>query len=346
MSKESKSNQKTKNQNKRTVVPHVKAIEPDLDIYKVPDSFIESQKLAQMRLESFRLANQESIKQIVLTNQRLMESSLLPFKEMSLRIEGFKTIQDQIIKLAQTSVKTISDSVFNSNITAITSAVRGVQIETLAGLYIKSDFQERMETFRNGMSEYTQVKKTKLIAGGQVRIGLEKKSSNITGKILYEKVENIEAQLQFNNETLTSNSRDIQLIKSILTEKGGLLYLLRHNPFPFFKIEKIEFIKNSSKFKINDAITVNIKSKTLQDYICQILFSGIKDNLTDEWDLEEIVEQLSISMGYAESEDMTWKKIQEAVSNVNIKIALETTIKDLIYSPRSETIQLNPEYFV
>lgn len=256
-------------------------------------------------------------------------------------IQDFAAIQPQFLGI-QNIVENIT---FHSGILEVANSIKSLQVDAFAGLIIRSDYQKQIGIVHNGISKVSTIETTKSLQGGIVKIGIKKDTSlENDSQVSYHKIERMETTLQLMNEDLSITKEDVQMIKKVLIDTD-ILYLLQNNPLPFFRIQSIKFNGGNSTFLINNAISVTIPSKTLQDYLCQVLFSGYQENLTDEWDYEDIKHQIEPLVGMEAIETMTWKKIQEAVSNINVKIAIETTKKDVIQIPRTETVQLNPLYF-
>ncbi len=311
----------------------------------LPDYSILQSELRNML--SYADLSKSLLHETVMAHQRMIEASTQPFRDLMESIRSVASFQREIAEQALTMQKLVRESIINSGLLEITNSFKNFQIEAFAGLTIKSELLETLKTINNGVVEVSTIKESKFLAGGRVNLGIEKTtSSEVSAEIVYTKIETIGTSIQMLDSNLSSTNIKVEKLEKMVTEQNNLLYLLQNNPFPYFRINKIEFLKSSSQFVINGMIPIRIQSKTLHDYICQILFSGSKRNLTDEWDLDEIKEHLKILMGYAEAEEITWKKVQEAVYKINLKIASKTTKENLICSPRSETIQLNPEYFI
>lgn len=310
----------------------------------LPDYSILQSELKNML--SYVDVSKSLLHETIIAHQRMVETSTQPFKDLMESIRSVTSFQREIAEQALTMQKIVRESIINSGLLEITNTFKNIQIEAFAGLTIKSELLESLKTINNGVIEVSTIKESRFLTGGRVNLGIEKTtSSEISSEIVYTKIESIGTNIQMLDNNLSSTNIKVEKLEKVVTEQNNLLFLLQNNPFPYFRINKIEFLKSSSQFVINGMIPIRIQSKTLHDYICQILFSGVKDSMTDEWDLDEIKEHLKILMGYAEAEEITWKKVQEAVYKINLKIASKTTKENLIYSPRSEIIQLNPEYF-
>lgn len=310
-----------------------------------PDYSIVQKELSTVF--SFMEANKSIINEAILARQRLIDSATLPLRELGenlMRVASFqREIAEHVLDMQEIARKTI----VNSGLLEITNTFKNLQIEAFAGLTIKSELLESFRTISNGVTEISTIKESSYLASGGIRFGIEKNTSTeFSAQIVYQSVEMIRADVQALDENMSERILNLEKKVEVSTNKQSeFMFVLENNPFPFFKIRKIDFLSNSSQFIINGAIPIKIESKTLQDYICQILFSGYKKHLTDEWDYEEIVEQLKPFLHYDEAKSVTWKKIQDTVSKINLKIASKTTKENLIYSPRTETLQLNPVYF-
>lgn len=308
-------------------------------------NYLDTQKKLQKILSGFNVY-QDTIKELVSAQQRAIDLATLPIRQFSEDMARIASFQQSIASQAFAMQNLVQGVVLNSGILDIANAFKNIHVEMFAGLIIKSDFTDIVRSSNNGILEVAEVKQSKLLAGGQVKVNIQKNTTSVSTQLVYEKVDSISTQLQFVDENLISTKEDVAMIKNLLASNNSLMQLLQDNPFPYFKITKLDFLKSSSQFRINNAITIAIPSKTLQDYVCQILFSGKKEDIHDEWDLDEIIAELKVLMNYsAEVSEITWKKLQEAVANINDKIARKTTKEDIILTPRSETLQLNPIYF-
>jgi hypothetical protein len=257
-----------------------------------------------------------------------------------------EVLRDSYIVPMQMIGEAIQKSIKESGIMQIMNSLEKLQVDVFAGVRISSEFQESITRAANGIERTSVVRETKLLKAGEISLNVQRDTrSNISTEVSFRKLEIMDARLLIIDETVNDTKEEVAQVKKTLERYDSLLSLLEENPFPFFKITKIDFTKSQSYFTINEQIKVVIPSKTIQDYICQVLFSGQKESLTDEWYIDELKHGLKIFIGHDEAENLNWKKIKEAISNINEKIAMETTKKDVIVIPRNEIIQLNSEYF-
>jgi len=280
------------------------------------------------------------------TTRKLAEATMLPTMRLVEALRPVIAYQDAFAEQILSTQKALHALVLNNGLLEIANTFKGMQFDAFAGIVINSDVQETISSAKNGVVEVTSIRNSTLMAGGEVKFGLEKSSStSITAQVVYRKVERIDTNVQLLNENLASTQKELALMKNLLSSHGNLLKALEENPFPFFRIKRIQFISRSSTLLVNGVIPVQIKSKTLLDYICQVLFSGTKE-ITEQWDYEELLSHANGILGYGEAENITWKKLRDVIASINNKIATETTVKDVILIPRSEIIQLNPRYFI
>lgn len=261
-------------------------------------------------------------------------------------LKPLEVLRDSYVVPMQMIGEAIQKSIKESGIMQIMNSLEKLQVDVFAGVRINSEFQESITRAANGIERTSIVKQTRLVKAGEISLNVQRDTkSSISTEIGFRKLEIMDARLLIIDESLSDTKEEVTQVKKTLERYDSLMSLLEENPFPYFKIRKIEFTKSQSYFTINEQIKVTIPSKTLQDYICQVLFSGQKQLLTDEWYIDELKHGLKIFIGHDEAKNLTWKKIKEAISNINEKIAMETTKKDVIVIPRNEIIQLNSEYF-
>lgn len=147
------------------------------------------------------------------------------------------------------------------------------------------------------------------------------------------------------DENLSSTKEDAKIIKAMLKDERGLLQVLQNNPFPYFKIASIKFIKGGSLLKVNHEIPVPIPQYTMMENLCIILFSG-RQELGEEWYEDSIQEAWETFVDNEQGSRITWKQILTTVDQINTLFAKRTTKDDLIIVERPKRIRLNPKYFL
>lgn len=273
--------------------------------------------------------------QIAEIQRQMIESHTNPMMKMAESMSKLGKLQQQI-----------AESVLHTNLPQLINATQSIRIEAFTGLYIESGLSVAMKAAHNGITTQSTVTEAMIVAGGQVQVGVEKETtSSITVQAHYKKVDHIYTVVEMIDDKMSSTQESLNTFNKRLERSESVIAALLSNPFQFFQIKEARYVSGSSHFIINDSITVPIKSKSLMDYVCQVLFSGTKKELTNEWYWDDIREEISILAGPKEASKITWKKMQSYVTEINNKVAMETTKKDLILIPRQEIIKLNPEYF-
>lgn len=299
------------------------------------------------RLSDFIIGHKTQIEKIMEIQQRAVEAYAVPILELNERFEQIASMQSAVAERTSVLNKIVANTFANSGLFEVINSFKSVQLEAFAGLTIKAELIESLKTRNNDVVEVLTLTESSFVASGSLKLGIEKNTTaEISTGLIYTSIQTIKADVQALDKNMDKRMLELEnKFEASTRQQNKLLFMLENNPFDHFRINKIEFVKKSSQFVINGVIQIKIESMTLQDYVCQALFSG-KKNLTDEWDSDELIEELKAIMSYsAEAEKLTWKSIQDIIRKINLKIATKTTKEDLIYSPRSETIQLNPAYF-
>ncbi len=295
--------------------------------------------------ELFKIAAFEELKRF---QAQFQSMALLPTYAITEAIKPLIDFQNVYLNQIKEMTELVQKSVYNSGIMQIVSSIQKLQVGAFAGLIINSEIENQVISSKNGLFTTSTIRKAKLTARSEVGINIEKNTTTeVSSGISYRKLETIETKLEILDENMKSLSSkdDLRMIKEKLSKHDNFFDMIQDNPFQFFKIKKVDFVKGYSYFLINGNIKVIIPSKTLQHYICEVLFSGKKDNITDEWFTDEIIHELKSFLGVAEIKRLTWSKLKEAIININEKIAIQTTKQDVITIPRAEIAQLNYEYF-
>lgn len=317
----------------------------DFDAIFTP-STLNSIAQAQKTLQAFANLHQNTFGQIAEMQKSIVDTYTLPMRQFQESIKSITTMQNNIASIGGLYQNTVQDAVLNSGIMQIANTFKSIQIEAFGGLYIRSELQDNFESLHNGLTQVSKIQETKLLRTGQVKLGIHTQSESISTQVVYKSVKEVDTRLEFTNETLSTTKNEVSIIRQRLDTQESLLQVLFDNPFPYFRINKVNYVKSSSQFVVNDSITVDITSKTRIDYLCQVLFSGKKENLYDEWDFEDILAEMTVLMNYSEEASrITWKQMQGYISDLNSKIAKKTTKEDIVLIPRTETVQLNPLYF-
>ena len=337
-----------------------KVVDLDLDKLVTPNT-LATLAQSQKNLNAFANLHKNTFKQIAEMQesivkaytqpifdmqQRMLEAYSLPMAKLVEDIQKMNSFQNSLAELALSSQKALSSAVLNSGITQISNMLKSIRVEAFAGLYITSEFKDKYETEQNGILEVSTVKQSKLLASGQVRVDFDKSTqSNVKAEVAYQKIDQIHTKLDFMDENLSSTKEDTKIIKAMLKDERGLLQVLQNNPFPYFKIASIKFIKGGSLLKVNHEIPVPIPQYTMMENLCIILFSG-RQELGEEWyeySIQEAWRDLIDNENYM---NISWKKILRMVDDINNLFATKTTKNDLIVIERPKRIRLNPQYFL
>lgn len=85
-------------------------------------------------------------------------------------------------------------------------------------------------------------------------------------------------------------------------------------------------------------VEIAIPYNSDQRLICRTIFKN-KTSRLKEWSWDEVLED----WGEPESEKSLWRRVYNAGREVNFKVAMETTVKDLLLV-RKYSVKLNPKY--
>lgn len=330
---------------KKVVKSKSKEPKVDLDLDSERYMLSKEARLALIQADAFRIP---ALEELTRFQEQLQQFNRMPFEVIEEALRPLKLIQEAYILPMQRMAEMVHKSIYESGFMQIANSLKSLQIEAFAGVIIKSELQNNVASSLNGIQTTSHIRKTGVLATGEVELNIQKNTeTDISMQVAYRKLETIDTKLQLVDDNLknVSSKEDIKLVMRLLERQDSLINIIQNNPFPYFRINTIGFIKEQSYFVINGGINIKIPSKSLQDYICQVLFSGAKENLTDEWFVDEIIDELKPFLGDAELKRLNWSKLKEAIININEKIAMETTKKDVIRIPRPEIVQLNFEYF-
>lgn len=307
------------------------------------DDYLNTQKELQKILSGFNVY-QDAIKDIVTAQQRAIDSATLPLRKFSEDMARIATFQQSIASQALAMQNLVQGVVLNSGILDIANAFKSIHVEMFAGLTIKSDFLNTVRTSNNGILEVSEVKSTKLLAGGQVKVDIEKNTTSVSTQVMFQKVDSIATKLEFMDGNLVATKEGVDLIKKMMKDEKGLLEILQTNPFPYFKISSIEFQQKKSLFIVNKEITIQIPQYSMMENLCIVLFSG-RQELGEEWYEDSIQEVWRDLVNVENYKDISWKRILSVVEDINSLFAKNTTKDDLIIIERPRRIRLNPKYF-
>lgn len=337
-----------------------KVVDLDLDKLVTPNTLANLAQ-AQKSLNAFANLHENTFKQIAEMQesivkaytqpifemqQRMLEAYSLPMAKLVEDIQKMNSFQNTLADLALSSQKALSSVVLNSGITQISNMLKSIRVEAFAGLYITSEFKDKYETEQNGILEVSTVKQSKLLTSGQVRVDFDKSTqSNVKAEVAYQKIDQIHTKLDFMDENLSSTKEDTKIIKAMLKDERGLLQVLQNNPFPYFKIASIKFIKGSSILRVNNEIVIKLPQYTMMDNLCVVLFSG-QQELGEEWYEDSIQEAWETIVDNEQGSRITWKQILTTADQINTLFAKRTTKDDLIIVERPKRIRLNPQYFL
>ncbi|MBE0573553.1 hypothetical protein IH575_01480 [Candidatus Dojkabacteria bacterium] len=256
------------------------------------------------------------------------------------------TLAEYLSEQRTMAQKIVSDAVGNVGLLDITNTFKGVQLEAFAGLTIKSKLIESLETINNGIVEVSTIKESRYLAGGSLKLGIEKSiSTEVSAQIVYKRLDQINAYVQSIDENYQTVDTRITSIEKQLTEKNTLLHILENNPFKYFKIKKIDYQSGYGLLIVNNDISIQIPKYTRMEDLCTILFSG-HQNLGEEWFLDSIQEAWEIFIDNEKAKDITWSNILSTVDDINTLFAKKTTREDLILVEKPKMIRLNPKYFL
>lgn len=307
------------------------------------DDYLNTQKELQKILSGFNVY-QDAIKDILTAQQRAIDSATLPLRKFSEDMARIATFQQSIASQALAMQNLVQGVVLNSGILDIANAFKSIHVEMFAGLTIKSDFLNTVRTSNNGILEVSEVKSTELLAGGHVKVDIEKNTTSVSTQVIYRKVDTIATKLEFIDGNLSATREGVDLIQKMMKDEKGLLEILQTNPFPYFKIGSIEFRPQKSLFTVNKEITIPIPQYSMMENLCIVLFSG-RQELGEEWYLDSIQEAWRDLVDIENYKDITWKQILTIVDDINTLFAKHTTKDDLIIIERPKRIRLNPKYF-
>lgn len=262
-----------------------------------------------------------------------------------------KTLQEMtnpqklLVSSIEESLKSITEPFSKIDFTSYLSSISEIELSLATNLVVKTELLKPFEGISKGVLTNTAVIDKRLINNGEIGLRVQKDTATISTQIQYQKFEMIDTKLSIIQTKVDNFEQDItKELKEKFVTLDRIIEEVENDPFKFFKVKSFEFIKEGSTFVINNVRKISLVSGTIQDYICQILFSGMKE-LGEEWYWEDIFDEMVAKYRYEGKCEMTWKSMQDAIGQLNIKIATETTIKDAFLTPRSEIIQLNPLYF-
>lgn len=339
-----KPNPKKKNTlSDKAITINTKDIAVDLDLDKlITPRVFEDLAIAQKNLQDFANLHQNTFKQIA----EMRKSLLNPMAGLIEDIQKMTSLQNSLAEMALSTQKILSSVVIDNSITQIANTLKNLRVEAFAGLYITSEFKDKYETEQNGILEVSTVKQSKLLASGQVRVDFDKSTqSNVKAEVAYQKIDKIHTKLDFMDENLSSTKEDTKIIKAMLKDERGLLQVLQNNPFPYFKIASIKYIKGSSILRVNNEIIIKLPQYTMMENLCTILFSG-RQELGEEWYEDSIQEAWRDLIDIENYMNISWKKILRMVDDINNLFATKTTKNDLIVIERPKRLRLNPQYFL
>lgn len=329
------------------------------NISHVEDQVLQATEKVNHLIENLEPLS-EKIQESKQLYQRFAKENAKPFELLSRKLKDLAKLQ----KILEATISKVDLSSFDDlqplisfqsyiqkltlrvNVEEIAHSLGNVRYADFSGLIIESELWDRMEYTQNSIKEMLSVSSITTDQRSLYTVEVDRRTSTaIDSPIVYQKLESYEAKLEiYDARTERTELKVDKLTESVNVQLDEFKRLFE-NPIQFIRLHSIKYTKTNSSFIINGEIIVRIRSKTLQDYICQILFSGKKKELTAEWHEMEIVNDLRLLMGPAEADSVNWKKIHEAVTSINEKIAMETTKKDVILMPRQEIVQLNPHYF-
>lgn len=249
--------------------------------------------------------------------------------------------------LAQTlhkSVTTALSPITTINLASYISKSTSLQLSLATNIAIKKALLKSFESVDRGVQIHTSLINNSYSSDNQINLRFQRDTSTIKSEIQYQKLEIIDTRISLIDGRFENIETDISQMKKDYYSIRELLTAIENDPFRYFKVNSFNFIKEASLFVVNGTIKIRLESKTIQDYICQVLFSNVK-NLGEEWFWDDILEEMVTKFLYEGKKELSWKSVQDAIAKINIKIASETTIKDAILTPRSEIVQLNPIYF-
>ncbi|HNR52877.1 MAG TPA: hypothetical protein PKI16_00065 [Candidatus Dojkabacteria bacterium] len=277
--------------------------------------------------------------------QMLVESMNYPSNALVKTIQEMTKPQKLLVNSIEESLKSITEPFSKIDFTSYLSSISEIELSLATNLVVKTELLKPFEGISNGVSTNTAIIDKRLINNGEIGLRVQKDTATISTQIQYQKFEMIDTKLSIIQTKVDNFEQDItKELKERFVTLDRIIEEVENDPFKFFKVKSFEFIKEGSTFVINNVRKISLVSGTIQDYICQILFSGIKE-LGEEWYWEDIFDEMVAKYRYEGKCEMTWKSMQDAIGQLNIKIATETTIKDAFLTPRSEIIQLNPLYF-
>lgn len=275
----------------------------------------------------------ESIGKIASPSKALLESITVMTKP-----------QEILINSIQESIKSITEPFSKIDFTSYVSSISEIELSLATNLIVKTEILKPYEGISNGIITSTSVVNKRLINNDEIGLRVQKSTASISAQIQYKKIEMIDAKLTVFDSRIESVQTNLEELKLQYGNISNILQEVENDPFKFFKVKSFDFVNDGSIFVVNGVKQIRLESKTIQDYICQILFSG-KRKLSDEWYWEDILEEMITKYRYDGNKEMTWKSMQDAIAKINTKIATETTIKNTILIPRTEIVQLNPLYF-
>lgn len=355
----------TKSKIRKTTLPVIKA-DPndtfDIDSYRRLSaqigSILESQSklfspinnsLELYKTELFQPSKAvfEAIQEATRPSKALLESIALmtsPSKVLLESIAEMTKPQKILIDSIQESIKSIAEPFSKIDFTSYLSSISEIQLSLATNLVIKTELLKPFEGISNGISTNTAVIDKRLINNEEIGLRVQKNTATISAQIQYKKIEMIDAKLSIFDSRIENVQSNLEELKLQYGSISNILREVEDDPFRFFKVKSFDFVKSGSIFIVNGVRQIHLESKTIQDYICQVLFSG-KKRLDEEWYWSDILDIMTSEFVYEGNNEMTWKSMQDAISKINTKIATETTIKDAILIPRTEIVQLNPLYF-
>lgn len=277
--------------------------------------------------------------------QVLVESMNYPSDALMKTIQEMTKPQKLLVNSIEESLKSITEPFSKINFAPYLSNISEIQLSLATNLVVKSELLKPYNEISNGVLTNTSILDKRLMDNDEIELRVQKDTLTVSTQIQYQKIEMIDTKLSVIETKMDNFEKDItKELKDKFHTLDRIIEEVENDPFKYFKVKSFKFIKDGSIFVVNNVRKIELESGTIQDYICQVLFSG-KKPLGAEWYWGYILEVMSGEFVYESSKEMTWKSMQDAIAKINTKIATETTIKDAILTPRFEIIQLNPLYF-
>lgn len=311
----------------------------------LPDYYASMQKHREL-LEEIMIADKPLFAELALTQRNIVELATEPLGRLSEQLNKIAAFQADIASQVSISQTIMANTIANSGLLEFINNFKSIQFEAFAGLTIKSELLESFETINNGFVTVSKVKESQYLAGGSLRLGIEKTTTtDISAQVVYKKLDKISAYVQTVDENSQITNSKIESIEKHLIEKDSLLLILENNPFKYFKIKKIDYHSGNGLLVVNNDISVKIPKYTRMEDLCTVLFSGHQE-LGEVWFLDSIQESWEALIDNENAKDITWKNILTTVADINTLFAKKTTREDLILIEKPKMIRLNPEYFL